>query len=74
MIKTEKEYLEAKKRLDKEFKVIEGHQRRMEKLGMNEEQVHLAIDPLTSFALQLKEEVEEYEKLKRCDLDSLSES
>jgi DNA-binding Xre family transcriptional regulator len=69
MIKTEKEYLEAKKRVASEFEVIEQHRLKMEKEGMSKKQISLAVDPLHSFALQLQEEVEEYEKLKRGDFD-----
>ncbi len=71
MIKTEKEYLEAKDRLSKEFKAIEEHQLKMKKAGMTKAQIQLAIDPLASFTFQLKEEVEEYEKLKRGQFDKL---
>ena len=65
MIKTEKEYIEFKKRLEQEFKALEDHQKKMKQAGMTKEQIQLAIDPLASFTLQLKEEVEKYEKLKR---------
>jgi DNA-directed RNA polymerase specialized sigma subunit len=71
MIKTETEYQEAKKRLDEEFSQIEKHQLKMKKSGMTKEQIHLAIDPLATFAFQLKEEVEEYEKLKRGQFEVL---
>lgn len=71
MIKTEKEYIESKKRLEQEFKALEDHQLKMQKAGMTKEQIQLAIDPLASFTLQLKEEVEEYEKLKRGQFDIL---
>jgi hypothetical protein len=71
MIKTEQEYLEAKKRLENEFKALEDHQIKMKKAGLNKEQIQLAIDPLASFTLQLKEEVEEYERLKRGVFDVL---
>ena len=71
MIKTEQEYLEAKKRLEKEFQAIEDHKLKMKKAGFKKDQIHLAIDPLASFAHQLKEEVEEYEKLKRGDFNEL---
>lgn len=71
MIKTEKEYIESKKRLEQEFKVLEDHQLKMKKSGMTKSQIQLAMDPLTSFTLQLKEEVEEYEKLKRGQFDIL---
>lgn len=65
MIKTEHEYTEAKKRVEKEFQAIEEQGERMRKAQLTEEQIHLALDPLASFAFQLKEEVEEYEKIKR---------
>ena len=71
MIKTEAEYLEAKKRLEKEFQALEVHQGKMKKAGLTKDQIHLAIDPLATFALQLQEEVEEYEKLKRGQFDLL---
>ncbi|MCB0342652.1 MAG: helix-turn-helix transcriptional regulator [Pseudobdellovibrionaceae bacterium] len=67
MIKTDKEYSEAKERLEKEFQTIEGQKAKMKEAGMTKSQVKLATDPLLSFAFQLKEEVEEYEKLKRGD-------
>lgn len=69
MIKTEKEYIEAKKRLEQEFRTLENHHVKMEQAGMTKEQIKLAIDPLASFSLQLREEVEEYEKLKRGQFD-----
>lgn len=71
MIKTEKEYLEAKERLGKEFQALEEHQLKMKKAGFNKQQIQLAIDPLATFALQLREEVEEYEKLKRGQFEPL---
>lgn len=71
MIKTEKEYLESKKRLEKEFESIEEHQSKMREAGMTDDQIRLATDPLLSFAFQLKEEVEEYEKLKSGRFDVL---
>jgi DNA-directed RNA polymerase specialized sigma subunit len=70
MIKTEKEYLEAKNRLEQEYKTLEDHKNKMKVAGLNKEQIKLAIDPLVSFTLQLREEVEEYEKLKRGQFDS----
>ena len=43
----------------------------MKNAGLNEDQIRMAIDPLLSFTIQLKEEVEEYEKLKEGSLISL---
>ncbi len=42
----------------------------MKAAGFNSQQMKLAIDPLISFTLQLREEVEEYEKLKRGQFDT----
>ena len=70
MIKTEKEYQEAKVRLEQEYKSLEDHSKKMKAAGLNEEQVKLALDPLVSFTLQLREEVAEYEKLKRGQFDT----
>jgi ribosome-binding protein aMBF1 (putative translation factor) len=64
-------YLEAKDRIEKEFRTIKQHQMKMKKSGMTKEQIKLAIDPLSSFALQLQEEIEEYEKLRRGQFDVL---
>lgn len=69
MIKTEKEYLEAKKRLEQEYKTMDEHEIKMKSAGLNSEQIKLAIDPLKSFSIQLREEVEEYERLKRGQFD-----
>ena len=71
MIKTEREYLEAKKRLEDEFRSIESQKVKLEESGMSKEHIHLALDPLASFADQLQEEVDEYERIKRGQFDSL---
>ncbi len=71
MIKTENEYLEAKERLENEFQALEEHQLKMKKAGLTKQQIQLAIDPLATFALQLREEVEEYERLKRGQFEPL---
>lgn len=71
MIKTEKEYLESKRRLADEQNMIEGQRVKLKLAGLSKDQIKLAIDPLESFTLQLKEEIEEYERLKRGDFDDL---
>lgn len=71
MIKTENEYTEAKKRLQNKFQAIEEQKVKLEKAGFNKQQMQLAIDPLTTFAFQLQEEVEEYEKLMRGQFEPL---
>jgi len=65
MIKTDKEYQEAKKRLLSEKKSLEGQHAKLKAAGLNTDQIHLALDPLASFSLQLEEEIQEYENLMR---------
>ena len=72
MIKTEKEYLESKKRLVEEQKMIEDQLKKLKSAGLTKDQIKLAIDPLTSFMFQLKEEIEEYERLKRGDFGDIT--
>lgn len=71
MIKTEKEYLESKKRLLEEHEMIEDQLKKLKNAGLTKEQINLAIDPLASFMMQLKDEVEEYERLKRGEFGNL---
>jgi DNA-binding Xre family transcriptional regulator len=72
MIKTEKEFLEAKKRLAEEEKILEIQRVKLKKAKLSKNQIKLAIDPLASFMLQLKEEINEYEKLKKGDFGDLT--
>ena len=71
MIKTDHEYREAKSRLQIEFTSIEDQRKKLCDVGLTSEQIKLALDPLSSFALQLQEEVEQYERLKRGQFDPL---
>lgn len=71
MIKTDHEYNEAKKKLQQEYASITEHKNKLLNSGLTEQQINLAIDPLMSFSLQLQEEVEQYEKLKRGQFDPL---
>jgi len=68
MIRTESEYQEAVRRLEAEKKRLVGHEARLKGIGLVREQRKRALDPLRSFHLQLVEEVEGYERLKRGDL------
>lgn len=71
MIRNESEYQEAMKRLRDEKMRLSEHQKRLEKQGLGPDEIKRAMDPLRSFHLQLKEEVESYERLKRGDFDEL---
>lgn len=71
MIRTEAEYQEAKIRLQAEKTRMQEQRGRLKKEGLTADQVRLALDPMESFHLQLVEEVEAYERLKKGDLGEL---
>jgi ribosome-binding protein aMBF1 (putative translation factor) len=71
MIRNETEYQEASARLADERNRLTEHRARLQEAGLKEEEIKRAIDPMESFHLQLKEEVENYERLKRGEFDEL---
>jgi len=71
MIRNESEYQHASSRLAEERQRLAEHRARLKEAGMSEEEIKRVIDPIESFHLQLKEEVESYERLKRGEFDEL---
>ena len=71
MIRNETEYQEAVARLSDEQKRLADHRLRLKDAGLKDEEIKRIIDPMESFHLQLKEEVESYERLKRREFDEL---
>lgn len=71
MIRNESEYKEAVGRLAEEQKRLTEHRSRLREAGLSDEEIKRVIDPMESFHLQLKEEVESYERLKRQEFDEL---
>jgi len=71
MIRNETEYQEASERLAQERQRLVEHKARLKTAGLTDEEIKRVIDPFESFHLQLKEEVESYEKLKRGEFDEL---
>lgn len=71
MIRNETEYKKAVRRIVDEEKRLEDYRATLKKEGLTAEQTGRALDPMLSFHLQLKEEVESYERLKRGDLGEL---
>jgi ribosome-binding protein aMBF1 (putative translation factor) len=71
MIRNEAEYQNASTRLKEEQIRLAEHRGRLEATGMSAEEIKRVIDPIESFHLQLKEEVESYERLKRGEFDEL---
>jgi len=71
MIRNESEYQEATRRQREELERLEQHQQRLIDAGLPKPEVERALDPLRSFHLQLAEEIESYERLRRGDLGEL---
>jgi|SRR5580704_1582979 ribosome-binding protein aMBF1 (putative translation factor) len=71
MIRNEAEYQEASTRLAEERTRLTEHRGRLKEAGLKDEEIKRVIDPLESFHLQLQEEVENYERLKRGEFDDL---
>jgi ribosome-binding protein aMBF1 (putative translation factor) len=71
MIRNETEYQEAVARLSDEQKRLADHRSRLKDAGLSDEEIKRVIDPMESFHLQFKEEVESYERLKRREFDEL---
>lgn len=71
MIRNEAEYQEAVKRLKEEQARHKAHATELTRMGLKRKEIKRAMDPLRSFSLQLEEEVQAYERLKRGDLGEL---
>ncbi|MBI5365006.1 MAG: helix-turn-helix transcriptional regulator [Planctomycetes bacterium] len=71
MIRNEAEYQEAVKRLQQERARLAEHEKALKAEGLTAAELKRGMDPLRSFHLQLEEEVEHYERLKRGDFDEL---
>jgi ribosome-binding protein aMBF1 (putative translation factor) len=71
MIRNETEYQEASTRLTDERNRFTEHRARLREAGLSDEEIKRVMDPMESFHLQLKEEVESYERLKRGEFEEL---
>ncbi len=71
MIRNEAEYQEASARLADERQRLTDHRARLKETGLNDDEIKRVIDPMESFHLQLREEVESYERLKRGEFEEL---
>ena len=69
MIRNETEYQEASTRLSDERKRLADHRARLKEAGLSNEEIKRVIDPMESFHLQLKEEVDSYERIKRGEFE-----
>jgi len=71
MIRSESEYREAVARLTEEKTRIEAQKAELERMGLSPDDVKRAIDPIRSFHLQLEEEVQSYERLRRGEFEEI---
>lgn len=72
MIRTDTEYRRALQRLKDEADTLRAQQDHLATLGLTDDEVVRAMDPMISFRAQLEEEVDAYDQMKRGDLGSLS--
>jgi len=71
MIRNEAEYQESSARLEEERARLAAHRGRLKEAGLKDDEIKRVIDPMESFHLQLQDEVESYERLKRGEFDDL---
>jgi len=71
MIRNEKEYQEAVARLESEATRLTEHEARLRDAGLGPEEIKRVMDPMLSFHLQLKEEIDSYERLKRGQFEEI---
>jgi hypothetical protein len=71
MTHNETEYQEASARLADERNRLADHRAKLKETGLSDEEVKRVVGPMESFHLQLKEEVESYERLKRGEFEEL---
>jgi DNA-directed RNA polymerase specialized sigma subunit len=71
MIRNESEYKEAVARLEEERNRLDEQRKHLKASGLSPAQIKRAVDPMVSFHLQLAEEVESYERLKRGEFDEI---
>mgnify|MGYP006273880903 CR=1 FL=1 len=71
MIRNENEYREAVQRLTDEKQRIAHQKTELEKMNLTPDEVKRVLDPMRSFHLQLQEEVESYERLKRGEFEEI---
>jgi DNA-binding XRE family transcriptional regulator len=71
MIRNEAEYSQAIARLKDERARLGEHRKRLAETGLSPDEIKRVIEPVESFHLQLREEVESYERLKRGEFPAL---
>lgn len=71
MIRTEREYQEAIKRLKDDTDFMEQQRQKLVELKLSDAEIERAMEPAICFHEQLKEEAQAYEKLRRGEFEPL---
>jgi len=71
MIRNENEYREAVTRLAEEQKRIAAQKAELKKAGLTADEIKRVLDPIRSFHLQLEDDVQRYERLRRGEFEEL---
>jgi ribosome-binding protein aMBF1 (putative translation factor) len=71
VIRNEMEYQEAAVRVADDRQRLTEHRARLKEAGLGKDEIKRVVDPMESFHLQLEEEIESYERLKRGEFDDL---
>lgn len=71
MIRNDAEHQSAVERIAAERERLEALRRQLEAAGLAPDEVERAVDPIHSFHLQLVEEADEYERIKRGEFTDL---
>jgi plasmid maintenance system antidote protein VapI len=71
MIRTETEYQASRKWAEEQARLLKLQEGKLAAEGLKPEQIKRALDPMRSFAAQISEEIETYERLKRGEFSEL---
>lgn len=71
MIRNDAEYKAAVQRLSEQSERLKQQAVHLRKTDLTKDEVKRVLDPVRSFHEQIKEEVQSYERLKRCEFDEL---
>lgn len=73
MIRTDREYQEARERLVQDLEIMRLQREEMAKRGFTNDQIELAMEASISFHEQLKDEVKWYEQVKSGDFQPIND-
>ncbi len=71
MIRTETEYQASRKRAEEQARLLKQQENKLAAEGLKAAQIKRALDPMRSFAAQVSDEIETYERLKRAEFSEL---